>query len=120
MPADDRDKEPSIFWGAVIGYAIAAVLGTALLFYLAINAGRASAGGGYKVLVGFGVIGAWLGYELTVRRRKALGVTGAHDEWSKFVGSWASAGVGMIIIVVSGVLALLVKLIYTAASGSSG
>jgi hypothetical protein len=117
---DQRTKEPSIFLGALAGYALASMLGVVATVVLSINSGRASATGGLKLLTPVGALGAYLGYVLAVKRRKALGISGPHDEWSKFFGSGTFFVVALIVIAGSFGLAVLIKVVFDALVGHGG
>jgi hypothetical protein len=113
----NRKSEPSIFLGVLAGYAVASAIGALIVIWLSIDLGRATAEGGLKVLTPIGALGAFLGYQITVKRRKARGINGPYDEWSKFFGSWLSIAIGMIVIAGAFGIAVLIKLAYDALAG---
>lgn len=109
---ENNRNEPSIFLGCLIGYAIATAIGTLIVIWLSIHSGRATAEGGLKLLTGAGALGAYEGYAITVKRRRARGIKGPHDEWSKFFSSWIFLVLAMIVVAGSFGIAVLIKVVY--------
>ena len=117
---DNEEGEPSIFRGALAGYAIASAIGSMIVIWLSIDSGQATVAGGTKLLMWVGVLGALLGYEITVKRRQARGISSPYDEWSKFLGSWMCSLIGMIVIAGSFGIAFSIAIVYDAIAGKAG
>src|SRR5262249_31909561 len=107
-------KGPSIFLGALAGYAIASALGALLTVVLSARAGRASAAAGLEILASLGALGAYLGYCVAVRRRRARGVSGPLRAWPKFLGSGTFALLALVVLAGSFGLAVLIKVVFDA------
>jgi len=113
---DEKQTEPSIFLGTLAGYGVATALGVVFIVFLVLRAGKFEATGGFDVLIGAGAMGAISGYHITVRRRRARGIRGPLDEWSKFVVSRTAVWTGAVVLLGSFVVSLLILLVYNALS----
>jgi len=111
------EREPSIFRGALAGYAIASAIGVAVIVCLIASAGKYEAAGGLDLLMGVGAAGVIAGYQVAVRRRKARGIRGPLDEWAKFITSKVAIGIAGIVIAGSFLIAVVVLLAYKAMRG---
>jgi len=101
-----------------MGYGIAAAIGVLVVVLLILATGRFEAAAGLKVLAGAGAIGAILGHQVTLRRRRARGIRGPLDDWKRFLTSWTGFAIGMIVIFGSFVLAILILVVRNALSGT--
>ncbi|MCK6462000.1 MAG: hypothetical protein L6Q95_19125 [Planctomycetes bacterium] len=117
---DEKKAEPSVFRGALAGYGILTAVGVVVAIVLAAGAGQYKAEPSFTVLVCSGALGAILGYSLTVRRRRAMGLEGPQDKWAAFVTS--PPGVRMLLIVLGGsfLLTLLILVAYRGLTGKGG
>jgi hypothetical protein len=109
---ENKTGGPSIFRGMLIGYTIVSTVAAAYLTWKAIDIGQASAEKGFQFLSPAGALGAMLGYDITVRRRKSRGFSGPHDDWSRFFGSWLFCAMAAIVIAGSFVLAVLIMIAF--------
>jgi hypothetical protein len=109
-----RGDGPSILLGALAGYAAALVLGIVATVLLSLHAGQASASAGLKLLASAGALGAYLGYWITVQRRKARGVHGPLDDWPTFATSGTFLLIALIVLAGALAFALLIKLVLDA------
>jgi hypothetical protein len=106
---EEPKREPSIFLGTLLGYGVATVITAIVIVVLSAQAGQVSATGSYQALGGAALVGATVGYSITVRRRKALGIASPLDEWRNFVSSPAFFLIAALAIIGSFALAFLIK-----------
>jgi hypothetical protein len=114
---ENKKNEPSIFLGALTGYASGTAIGILCVLGLSIRIGYASAAEGMKYLAVLSGIGVYLGYRIAVKRRRALGIVGHYDEWPKFFASWMGVTFAVIVIVGSIEIAKLIKSVFDAVVG---
>jgi hypothetical protein len=79
--------KPSIAWSAILGALVGLFIGGGIAFVLAIRNGEYHEGAGFKLSACLGAVGALLGFDVAVWRRKALGGGTRKEEWDKFIRS---------------------------------
>jgi hypothetical protein len=79
--------KPSITRSAVLGALAGLFIGGGIAFVLAIRNGDYHEGAGFKLSACLGALGALLGFDIAVWRRKALGGGARKEEWDKFMRS---------------------------------
>jgi hypothetical protein len=100
------DNEPSLFKGALIGYAVGTLIGVAVTVGISFSAGEATAASGFNILAPISAIGVCIGFAQTVRRRKALNISALFDSFFDFLLS--SAGYALVAAVLLGSAAIAV------------
>jgi hypothetical protein len=102
----------------LVGYLAATAIGVILSLFLARGARGYDNIAAFQLMVCLGALGAYLGYLLAVKRRKALGVSEPSDEWRQFFGSALCNLLGLIVLAGSFGISTLVALIYDAVVGT--
>jgi hypothetical protein len=107
MDEQDQPKAPSIFKGAFIGYLAAAAVGAVIVVALAGESGAYSEVKVFELLSFLGVLGAFLGYQVTAKWRKAVRVSLPSDEWGQFCWSLRFNVLGVIVLGMSFCISIL-------------
>jgi hypothetical protein len=110
-------RKPSLFVAGLVGYLAATAVGVLVTLVLASGAKGYDNVAAFQLLVCLGALGAYTGYLVAVKRRKALGVSGPSDEWRHFFGSTAFSVLALIVLGGSLGISTLVALIYDAVVG---
>jgi hypothetical protein len=115
---DPKVRKPSLFFGGVIGFSVAALIAGIVCWALAVRARDFENQRVVSAFVCIAALGTFEGYRLAARKRKRLGVNEPADEWQKFVGSATFYALAAVVLVGSLAISVAESLLFDLVFGA--